>query len=1633
MNYFCKTLVVLLLVVIGSRFIGGSLYAATYAGDVILYDGEAGSAPLLGGSWAVGNNGVILFGDGEVWSQVASPTANTLRAVTAASDLQVWAVGDAGTLARLNPTNLQWITVSSPATNNRAIKANWWSDIWAAGDGGVVLHYQGANWMRLDSGCLTNFYALDSLDPSHVWVAGAGGTLRFYNGTQWVRSTIPTTVTLRGIHATAANDVWAVGDAGVILHWDGTAWNLSPSGVMTNLNAVWASAANSAWAAGAGGLILKWDGAQWLPETTASTANLLAVSGRSPIAVGETGALLYRTWNGQWVGWLGLTTNALLSVTQLSPSCIEYMHQSAGAGRNGSTGLQLEPDPWHTPAYNLYCGSGNRTDFTPFDVVEFYFRCATTNVGDPGFWLNTWNQQSKVIRIQDFIQGGIIDDTWRRVRIPLTNLVTADWTLGNVERLFWGTDSQSRTYFVDDIALRVTTPPFVTQVVPASSTVLSLQLNQRYDFASMRVAAHYTLSSPTDPDFRQGVSASESGILLRIQALDSTYAPINRHQTFIRFATPMKSGHVYTLAVTGVANASHIPIVPATFTFTYDDRTQLNPDAVKVNQVGYLPGRPKRGYVGGYFGELGGGGWSVGDNGSILFWNKYSGWSAVNSPVTNSLRAIAATSETDAWAVGDAGILLHWNGTNWIQSGLLTTNDLNAITFGPQNAGWAVGANGVILNFDGHSWTNFPSPTLQHLRGICVEASFTGTLGTRGWAVGDHGTILRYDGSQWINYASPTTANLLAVASVTDDRVLAVGENSTGLLLSYGLWSQVTSVPNSTTTLRAVAAHPNGGFWAGGDGGQLWVLPGFGYTSLTAIGSGTTNDICSLAFLHARQVWGGTRAGGLISGQLAGDWNARLPVVSSSINGMFALPAGPLRLPDPPPAVTLQDASTGVPVLTVPLALRSANNRLAGEDVYTFDFSSFDTPGNYRAYVPGLGLSYPFRIGSDVYDLAAYHTGRLLYYQRSGTPIVTPYAEPRFARPAAYEYDVNGRRLAAAFDASITNSALYNGEVVGSLRDAHGGWFDAGDYGKYVITGAGTLWYLLTAYDLFPDRFTDGQWNIPESGNGVPDILDEARWELDWMARIQADDGGIYGRVTASQWWDNSPELDNRLVYLTEKTTADTAVAAAVLASASRQWKKFDTNVATFYLSRAQLAWSFLTNHPTNLPVGGSLLPPGWATGVYNDPDDSDNRAWAAAELYRATGQAAYRNAFLAWWATGQHGFGWLEASQFFKQAMWAYLQSNWPDTDPDIQSTIRGVVLSNADNISVNTEGNVYAEGGRLDVPDWIGYGTFCNSTLYSYVSLLAYALTSDSKYLDTAVKNLDVQLGDNPLSECFITGLGSRYPQAPLQGQSVYDNVAEPIPGVPVFGVQSHLSEGDPNAPTVQSDANNYPYCEDSADAFPNLRRYVDNHTLPPMSEWGVGSLAPTLVVFNILSTAKHSAPSTSGISNQPPIVPAIPDQTAIAGLLLNFPITAFNPNGSGHSLHWSFGSSAPSGAVINPTNGIFSWRPSSAEAFSTNVVFITVADADNSALSHISTARIMVLPAPELGARFSMTDSAVQLNFSTMPGTLYQVQFTPSLSVPVWQDLGPATAAQQTNIVIEVQRQADTECFYRLVLKD
>ncbi|MBP7239840.1 MAG: glycoside hydrolase family 9 protein, partial [Saprospiraceae bacterium] len=183
----------------------------------------------------------------------------------------------------------------------------------------------------------------------------------------------------------------------------------------------------------------------------------------------------------------------------------------------------------------------------------------------------------------------------------------------------------------------------------------------------------------------------------------------------------------------------------------------------------------------------------------------------------------------------------------------------------------------------------------------------------------------------------------------------------------------------------------------------------------------------------------------------------------------------------------------------------------SGDKIWWFDFSSFITPGSYYVYDPTTNKrSFIFDIREDVYANLLKQAVRMFFYQRSGFAKTTAYA---------YEWSDGASHLGPQQD---LDCRLVTNPIPSTSRQLQGGWFDAGDYNKYVNFAYEPIHDLCLAYIERPDIWTD-DYNIPESGNGIPDLLDEVKWELDWLLRMQEANGSVLMKVSVTDYSGASP------------------------------------------------------------------------------------------------------------------------------------------------------------------------------------------------------------------------------------------------------------------------------------------------------------------------------------------------------------------------------------------------------------------------------------------------------------------------------------------------------------------------------
>ena len=451
-----------------------------------------------------------------------------------------------------------------------------------------------------------------------------------------------------------------------------------------------------------------------------------------------------------------------------------------------------------------------------------------------------------------------------------------------------------------------------------------------------------------------------------------------------------------------------------------------------------------------------------------------------------------------------------------------------------------------------------------------------------------------------------------------------------------------------------------------------------------------------------------------------------------------------------------------------------AVNADTGEGLAVADFSVLEDPGAYFLDIPGVGRSPDFRVGADVYNIPYYTAMRGMYLWRCGTAVSGRHEGRVFSHGPCHLDD-------AYLD------FVGGGHVV---KPATKGWHDAGDYNKYVVNAGFTVGVMLQAWEHFGPRIQGIRLDLPESGNGTPDFLNEVRWELEWLLAMQMEDGRVYHKVSARGFGGFvMPEKDTAERYFAPWSSAATADFAAVMAMASRDFDPFDHAFARRCLTAAQISYRYLAAHPENHRADLSAF----STGAYQ-ANDSRRRLWAAVELWQTTGDASYLNDFESRAKGLAHKVnrtcGWADVTNL---GMYTYVLSRRAGREPSMVNAVRAELVSVADDIAKTASAHGY---GR---PLGTTYYWGCNGDVAQQVQTLQVAnmLRPDRRYVDTSLDALGYLFGRNPYGRSFVTGLGHDPPMHPHDRRSAASNF--PWPGYLVGG-------GWPKATDWQDKQENY-----------------------------------------------------------------------------------------------------------------------------------------------------------------------------------------------------------------------------------
>ncbi len=520
-----------------------------------------------------------------------------------------------------------------------------------------------------------------------------------------------------------------------------------------------------------------------------------------------------------------------------------------------------------------------------------------------------------------------------------------------------------------------------------------------------------------------------------------------------------------------------------------------------------------------------------------------------------------------------------------------------------------------------------------------------------------------------------------------------------------------------------------------------------------------------------------------------------------------------------------------------------ATHDASGDRAWWFDFSAVRTPGEYYIYDPTTGTSSDrFRINDDVYAEVAVQAMRTFFYQRNAFAKAPPYVPPQWADGPAFvgdNQDPKARLVTAQNDASTE-------------RDLRGGWFDAGDFNKYTNFTRGTLQDLLLAYEDHPTVWGDNH-NIPESGNGIPDILDEIKFEIDWLLRMQEPDGSVLSKVAVTQFQATSPpSQDTNDRFYGAASARSTLTGADIFAHASIVFGSLGdpamTNYAKTLHDAAVAAWDWTEANPNVVfdNTGfGSAAPDGKQNGGYSDEDDlAVSRARAAAKLLVLTGEDTYRDYFDANYRKA-HLFAWSFAYVFengVQDGILYYLRADngTESVKADIRAGYLGPMSNGADNLPAHT-GAADPYRAHLSTNNYTWGSNSSKSKLGNmFQTVVDYNLdpANAAAWRSAAAGYLHYLHGKNPMELVFLSNMGdfgaersvtSFYHNWFTDGSdwdSVIDSPHGPPPG--------YLT-GGPN-PTYSPDAAYTGPDITPPMGQPAMKSYKDWNTSWPQNSWSV-----------------------------------------------------------------------------------------------------------------------------------------------------------------------------------------------------
>ncbi len=465
-------------------------------------------------------------------------------------------------------------------------------------------------------------------------------------------------------------------------------------------------------------------------------------------------------------------------------------------------------------------------------------------------------------------------------------------------------------------------------------------------------------------------------------------------------------------------------------------------------------------------------------------------------------------------------------------------------------------------------------------------------------------------------------------------------------------------------------------------------------------------------------------------------------------------------------------------VLT-PKVMREAVSPWSGKTRYLVDLGALTATGNYQVSVEDQSCN--FLVSKRPYQDIAKASLRLFYLIRSGIAIEQGGA---YNRPLGHPDT----------QVLVHPSAATEKRPAGTVISSPYGWYDAGDYNKYVVNSAFSIGLMFVTYEQQRDYFVRLKTDIPESGNKTPDFLDEMMFNLKWLLTMQdPDDGGVYHKLTTPNFEGFVLPTDcHQTRYVVAKSVTATLDFAAVMADAARLFEPYQKDYPDFVAQAteaAERAYQWAKEHPTAFYRQEQLKDPAVSTGTYGDGNARDEFFWASSALYRLTGKTSYLEDARQYQPQSFSTPSWGNVSalgtfEWLADMLVTIGTNARPKEAQELAADLLVPFCAYCNNVIKGVDASCF-QSPYGNSPRDFGWGCLAEHCCCQAMALLyADRLLGTTQYRRYALQNADYLLGRNATGYCYVTGFGDQSPMHPHHRISEADAVEAPFPGMLVGG---------------------------------------------------------------------------------------------------------------------------------------------------------------------------------------------------------------------------------------------------------